>query len=337
MLVGEIPTPALVIDRDALDRNIDAMATARPGPSLRPHVKAFKSTELARHVRDRGGHRSFCCATLREMEGMVAAGLGDDLLLANETLDAERLGRLVATSAHPLTVAIDSPETLAVAVAAGRSGPLAVLVDVNVGLPRCGCRAQDAGRLADSARAAGLEVRGVMGYEGHIVGDPDRARRVEALATSMDILRTAHDAVGGEVVSSGGTGTYDLHDWANEVQAGSYLLMDWHYERLGLPFDQAAFVDATVLSTNDDGYAVADAGLKCFGMDHGDPTVLGHRLFFLSDEHATFLWDGDRPTIGDRIRLVPGHIDPTVAVHERAWVTSGDEVVDTWPIDLRNW
>ena len=123
-----------------------------------------------------------------------------------------------------------------------------------------------------------------------------------------------------------------LHDWANEVQAGSYLLMDWHYERLGLPFDQAAFVDATVRSTNDDGYAVADAGLKCFGMDHGDPTVLGHRLFFLSDEHATFLWDGDRPTIGDRIRLVPGHIDPTVNLHDRYFVVRGGLIVqmDVW-------
>jgi D-serine deaminase-like pyridoxal phosphate-dependent protein len=176
-----------------------------------------------------------------------------------------------------------------------------------------------------------------MGYEGHVVGDPDRDRRIEALAASMALLRAAHDDVGGEVVSSGGTGTYDLHDWANEVQAGSYLLMDWHYGRLGLPFRQAAFVDGTVVSTNDDGYAIADAGLKCFGMDHGDPTVEGYRLFFLSDEHATFLWEGERPVIGERIRLVPGHIDPTMACHERAWVTSGEEVVDTWAIDLRNW
>jgi D-serine deaminase-like pyridoxal phosphate-dependent protein len=335
--VSELPTPALVIDRDALDRNIATMAATRPGAALRPHVKAFKCTALARRLRDLGGHHSFCCATLREMEGMVAEGLADDLLLANETLDAARLGSLVAAAPQRVTVAIDSVETLEVAARAARSGPLAVLIDVNVGLPRCGCTPAEAGPLADAARAAGLEVRGVMGYEGHIVGDPDRARRVEALALSMDLLRAAHEAVGGGIVSSGGTGTYDLHDWADEVQAGSYVLLDTHYGRLGLPFEQAAFVDAQVVSTNADGYAIADAGLKCFGMDHGDPTVIGHRLFFLSDEHATFLWEDRRPVVGERVRLVPGHIDPTVAYHERAWVTSGDEVVDTWLIDLRNW
>ena len=91
MHVSELSTPALVVDLDALDHNIDTMASARPGPRTRPHVKAFKSTALARHVAERGSHRSFCCATLKEMEGLVAAGLDDDLLLANETLDAERL------------------------------------------------------------------------------------------------------------------------------------------------------------------------------------------------------------------------------------------------------
>ena len=105
MRVDELPTPALCVDLGALDHNIDTMAAARPGPALRPHVKAFKSTALARHLRDRGGHRSFCCATLRELEGMVSAGLGEDLLLANETLDADRLGRVVAGAERRLTVA----------------------------------------------------------------------------------------------------------------------------------------------------------------------------------------------------------------------------------------
>lgn len=337
MRVQDLPTPALVVDGPALDRNVDDMAAARPGPALRPHVKAFKSTAMARHVAERGGHRSFCGATLRELEGLAAAGLGHDLLLANETLDAERLGMLVASGGARITVAVDSPETVEVAAAAGAE----VLVDVDVGLPRCGCPPEEAGRLADLARARGVVVRGVMGYEGHTVGNPDRAARTAAVEASMELLRRAHGDVGGDVVSAGGTGTHDLHGPDVEVQAGSYLLMDTHYERLGLPFEPALRVVATVVSTSPRGWAVADAGLKAFGMDHGNPSLPGWNVFFCSDEHTTFLpppdGDGGLPPVGSKVSMLPAHVDPTVAYHERLWVVDGDEVVDTWPVDLRNW
>lgn len=336
MRVTDLPTPALLVDVDALDHNIDVMAAARPGPALRPHVKAFKSTVLARHVAERGGHRSFCCATLREVEGMLGAGLGDDLLLANETLDADRLVELVARGDGRVTVAVDSPETVDVAATAGAE----VLVDVDVGLPRCGCLPGDAGAIAARARAAGLTVRGVMGYEGHVVGNPDRAARTAEVERSMALLREAHDAVGGGLTSAGATGTYDLHVWVDEVQAGSYLLMDTHYEQLGLPFRQALWVLATVVSTSPSrGWAVADAGLKAFGMDHGNPSLVGHEVFFCSDEHTTFLADdeGTLPAVGDRLRMAPAHVDPTVAYHEVLHLVRGDEVLDTWPVDLRGW
>ena|GEM_PF-7055092 len=143
-----------------------------PGERLRPHVKAHKCTELARHQRS-SGHPGFTCATIREVEGMVAAGLGKDLLLANEVLDASRLGALVAAGAR-VTVAVDSPATVH---AAQRAGLREVLVDVNVGLPRCGCSPDDAGSLAELARGAGLEVRGVMAYEGHTTSSSRRPRR----------------------------------------------------------------------------------------------------------------------------------------------------------------
>ena len=334
MKVHDLPTPALLVDVAALDHNIDAMAAVRPGATLRPHVKAFKSTSMARHVAARGGHRSFCCATLREMEGMAAAGLGDDLLLANETLDRERLRSLVRAGTARITVAVDSHETVDVAIAGGAD----VLVDVDVGLPRCGCLPEEAGRLAELARTGGVEVRGVMGYEGHVVGNPDRAARTASVTASMALLRSAHDGVGG-LSSAGGTGTYDLHDWADEVQAGSYLLMDTHYARLGLPFRQALFVATTVVSTSPSkGWGVVDGGLKAFGMDHGNPSVEGYEVFFCSDEHTTFL-AGDRPlpAVGDRLRMIPAHVDPTVALHERLHLVDGDEVIDTWPVDLRNW
>jgi len=342
--VGELTTPALAVDRPVFDRNVATMAAARPGRALRPHVKAFKSTALAGRLAE-AGHRTFCAATVREIEGMVAAGLDDDLLLANEVVDHRRLGPLVDGGAS-ITAAVDSPETVRSAAAGGLRS---VLIDVDVGLPRCGCQVDDAGPLADLARSQGLEVRGVMGYEGHLmmVLDPEEKRvKVEK---SMARLLQAHEAVGGDVISAGGTGTYAVNTWANEIQAGSYCLMDTQYATLDVPFEIALAVVATVISVNRRGWFVVDGGLKALGMDHGDPTSLRGEVMFCSDEHTT-LRPGDEgmPVVGDRIALLPAHVDPTVAKHPQLWVVDGAladggaglvdrPVVDRWAVDLRHW
>ena len=328
--VQDLPTPALVVDTAAFEHNLSAMAAALPGARCRPHVKAHKTTALARAQADRG-HRTFTCATPREMEGMANAGLGDDLLLANEVVDPDRLRRLAALDAR-VTIAVDSEATID---AAARAGLQEVVVDVFVGMPRCGCRPEHAGRLADAARARGLIVRGVMGYEGHVVGVHDRATRVEQTETSMRQLLDAHADVGGELVSGGGTGTFDINTWVTEIQAGSYALMDTAYGHLDLPFELALSVVATVISVSES-WAVADCGLKALGMDHGDPTVIGHTVWFCSDEHVTF--GPETPVaVGDRVRVLPAHVDPTVAYHERMHLATDDNVVDTWEIDLRGW
>ena len=327
--IHDLITPALLVDAAALEHNLHAMSAALPGARLRPHVKAHKCTELARR-QAAAGHRTFCCATVREMIGMAAAGLGDDLLLANETLQPERLAGVEAR----VTVAVDSDATVAAAAAAG-GAVREVVIDVNVGLPRCGCEPSDAGRLADLARRHGLTVRGVMGYEGHAVGMDDRAVRSQLCEQAMALLLAAHRDVGGDVVSAGGTGTYDINVWANEIQAGSYVLMDTAYGKLGLPFQQALWLWATVVSVSP-AYAVADCGLKSLGMDHGNPTIAGGSVWFCSDEHTTF--GPEQPLrVGDRVRVAPAHVDPTVAYHERMHLVSGDEIVDTWPVDLRGW
>ncbi|MFN0027388.1 MAG: alanine racemase [Acidimicrobiales bacterium] len=359
MLLPELSTPALVIDGDALDHNVAAMASVRPGAGCRPHVKAFKCTALARLL-DRAGHHTFCAATTREIIGMAHAGLGTDLLLANETLDLARL-RAMADLDGAVTVAVDSPETID---AAARAGIGRVLIDVNVGLARCGCAPEQAGFLAERARRRGLEVRGVMGYEGHLVGLDDREARRRGLERAMALLVAAHELVGGAIISGGGTGTYDLNTWVTEVQAGSYTLMDTAYARLGLPFQQALAVAATVISggtarpprsvagDTPRRYFVADAGLKALGMDHGPPELElsnGQRaiVWFCSDEHITFsLPDNtpaDTPTpapepeLGSLVAVRPAHVDPTVAYHDRFTVLRAGNVSDEWPIDLRGW
>jgi D-threonine aldolase len=323
----ELQTPALLVDTETLDHNLVTMAAALPGPRLRPHVKAHKCTALARR-QAATGHRTFTCATIREVEGMAAAGLGEDLLLANEVVDARRLGAVNAR----VTVAVDSGATIAAAAA---GGVREVVIDVNIGLPRCGCPAEEAGRLAQVARAKGLTVRGVMGYEGHVVGLEDRETRVRLTEESMQLLLAAHAQVGGEIISAGGTGTYDCNLWATEIQAGSYALMDTTYARLGLPFQQALSVLATVISISP-AYAVADCGLKALGMDHGNPAVDAGQVLFCSDEHVTFVPE-QRVRVGERIRVWPAHVDPTVAYHERMHLVAGDHVLDTWAVDLRGW
>jgi D-serine deaminase-like pyridoxal phosphate-dependent protein len=337
--IDDLQTPALLVDRAALDRNLATMSAALPAARLRPHVKAHKCTALAARQAE-AGHAGFTCATIREVEGMAAAGLGTDLLLANEVLDMTRLGRVVEAGAR-VTAAVDSTETVEAAV---NGGVREVVIDVNVGLPRCGCAVDDAGRLADLARSRGLEVRGVMGYEGHVMLVPDAEDRRKQTEECMTRLLAAHSAVGGDLVSAGGTGTFAVNTWANEIQAGSYALMDTAYGAVAdLPFEQALFVLGTVISRTPPadgipGWAVVDIGLKSLGMDHGNPAVPGGTVWFCSDEHVTWQPDDyDTVTLGDRVRVLPAHVDPTIALHERMWLVDGDDVVDELPVDLRGW
>jgi D-threonine aldolase len=332
--VADLSTPALVVDATALAGNLDTMSTALPGARLRPHVKAHKCTALARE-QARRGHAHFTCATPREVVGMARAGLGDDLLLANECVDPARL-RALADCPGRVTVAVDSDATVDAAAA---NGIREVLVDVNVFLPRCGCPPDDAPRLANRARAAGLDVRGVMGYEGHAVLIADRADRETKTRQAMERLALVAEAVGGAVISAGGTGTYDLNTAATEIQAGSYALMDGDYGKLDLPFTRALAIAATVIHANDR-WCVADCGLKALGMDHGNPAIDAADVLFCSDEHVVFV-PQHAPRVGDRILVWPAHVDPTVAYHDRMHIAEGPgigaAVIETWPVDLRGW
>ncbi len=345
MRAAELPTPALVADRAIVEANLAAMAARWPGRSLRTHVKAHKSTALARLVAD-AGHDALCAATAAEVIGLAEAGLGADLLLANELVDPGRLRALADAAERTgarITVAVDSPETVDAAAAAGLRE---VLVDVHVGLPRCGCHPDEAGALADRARAAGLEVRGTMGYEGHATAVADATERAAVVAAATARLAEAHEAVGGDVISGGATMTWDANDEVTELQAGTFLLMDTHFEP-HVPFRVALALVGTVLSVHRRGrqpWAVIDVGLKALGMDHGPPVVPGWEVWVVSDEHATIVPGPgtDLPAVGDRITVLPAHLDPTVARHDRIRVIDSRRddpgvVVDEWAVDLRGW
>ena len=336
---SQLATPALLIDLDALNGNLRTMSLRHPGTKLRPHTKAHKCTNLA-NLQSQYGHKTFTCATPREIIGMAAAGVGKDYLLANEVVDPDRLSALAKVSQSArVTIAVDSEITV---MAAAHAGLCDVLIDVNVGLPRCGVAPALAGQLADFARKQKMTVHGVMGYEGHLMMVDGHEKRKQRVADSMQLLASASQDVGGEIISAGGTGTFDLHDETciNELQAGSYALMDTHYAKLNLPFDQSCFVLGTVISKSID-WLVIDVGLKSLGMDHGNPSVDGFDVLFCSDEHTTLATKKEskntKVSVGDKLRVIPAHIDPTMAMHELAFLVRGDEVIDLWPIDLRGW
>ncbi len=334
MWVSEIPTPALIVEAKTFQSNLKKMGSKWPGRTLRTHVKAYKSTAMAKEIASLG-HDTFCAATSKEIIGLSNAGLGEDLLLANVILDPIRMSALARCNAR-VTVAVDSKETIEVAAKAGIKE---VVIDIDVGCYRTGCSPSYGPYLTDFARSKGLIVRGVMGYEGHLMTEPEESK-AEKVRAAMELLLAAHGEIGGEIISGGGSGTWDTNTFVNELQAGSFALMDKSYKESGLPFEQALFLLVDIISQSSSGWCVANGGLKALGMDHGNPELVGSGLlFYCSDEHTTILPDenGKLPKIGERVRLIPGHVDPTVAYHEQLYLIEGDEVLDIWPIDLRNW
>jgi D-serine deaminase-like pyridoxal phosphate-dependent protein len=352
--VNDIPTPALVVELAALDRNIVAMARffAEGSCRLRPHVKAHKTPAIARRQLAAGSTVGLTCATLAEAEAVRS--FCDDILIANEIAGAAKWARAAALArGGRLTVAVDSvPGLDGVAGAARAAGvTVGVLVDLDVGQGRCGVApGGEALELARRvARTPGVELRGVMGYEGHVQPIRDRRERMAAAGRSMEALVGTAEAVRAAglacpVVSTGGTGTFDLSGrWpgVTEIQAGSYALMDSDYGDVGVPFEQAFFVLGTVVSRPLPERVVADCGHKSATKDHGNPTVVGiegARMTAFNDEHATIeVPAATAIAVGDRLRMRPSHTDPTVNLHDAFYVLDGDRVVDVWEIAARGY
>lgn len=355
MKVRDIPTPALVVDVAAMQRNIERAAAyyVERQCKLRPHFKAHKTPEIARRQLAAGACTGITCATVGEAEIVAREKLCDEILIANEILGPGKADRAAAVAAQAsLIVAIDSDETLEDLARAATAADveIGVLIDVNVGLPRCGI-APGEPAVALAKRAAGtpgIVLRGAMGYEGHVMAISHRSEREEKAHRAMDRLlstvRMMRDAgLRCEIVSAGGTCTYDITggiEGITEVQAGTYVLMDNSYLYEDLPFELAFAIHATVLSRPRPEQCAADAGLKAMAADHGVPGIKvdGAQVLFLSDEHCTITLPADstlRP--GDRIELLPPHIDPTINMHDVLYAVEEDEVVDVWAVGARGY
>jgi D-serine deaminase-like pyridoxal phosphate-dependent protein len=352
--LSEIRTPALVVDLPAMERNIRRMADffAAKKCKLRPHFKAHKTPEIARRQLSAGSCTGITCATVAEAEAV--SSVCDDLLIANEIVGAALCNRVAALARHRrMTVAVDSPIGVTrIAAAAAEAGvSIGILVDVNIGQNRCGVSpGSDAVALGRRVvETPPLHLRGLMGYEGHVVGIPDRAAREVATRESLEQLvlsaRMFQQAgLPTEIVSTGGTGTFDISstfDGVTEIQAGSYALMDTDYGKLQLGFECASYVMGTVISRPSAERCVADCGHKSCTKDHGHPAVReiqGATVTALNDEHAVIsLPPGAEVAIGDRIFLIPSHTDPTLNLHDFVYAVDGDIVVDVWPVSGRGY
>ena len=332
-----------------MERNIARMAAffASRLCKLRPHFKAHKTPEIARRQLAAGSCTGITCATVLEAEAVSA--VCDDILIANEIVDAELCMRVAALARRgTVTIAVDSTEGISrIAAAAVKGGvTIGILVDLDVGQKRCGVLpGGDAVALGRRVvDAPGLRLRGIMGYEGHAVGIHDRAAREAETRRSMEQLvhtaRLFSDAgLATDIVSTGGTGTFDIDSAfpaITEVQAGSYALMDTDYGKLGLPFEYASYVMGTVVSRPTSDRCVADCGHKSCTKDHGNPDVrdiTGASVTALNDEHAVIsLPPTSAIKVGDRIFLIPSHTDPTLNLHDVVYAVDGDVVVDVWKI-----
>ncbi|HEX5503884.1 MAG TPA: DSD1 family PLP-dependent enzyme [Thermomicrobiales bacterium] len=351
-----VDTPALLVDVDALERNLRTMADFfRDKPTkLRPHAKTHKSPLIA-HKQLALGAVGITCAKLGEAEVMVEAGI-PDILIANQIVGPVKIARLMGLLHHArVTVAADDPANLRDLSAAAQAHgvELGVLVEVNTGMNRCGVEpGEPAVALAKvAADLPNIRFRGLQAYEGHLVsiGDEgERAAKVRAALEPVRDTRAALDAAGlpVELVSGGGTGTFALTGtlgWFDEIQAGSYVFMDNSYGQVGGVggrFAQALTVLATVISRPAADRAVLDIGRKTLGTDHGEPRVKdldGVRFLSYSEEHTKLAVEGPARDLrpGDVVEVVPGHVCTTVNLYDRYVATRGGVVEAVWPVAAR--
>jgi D-serine deaminase-like pyridoxal phosphate-dependent protein len=272
----------------------------------------------------------------------------DEILIANEIVGPEKLSTVALLAGEAsITVAVDGPEVAAgLSTAASREGSeIAVIVEVDVGMHRGGVRSVDEGRaLAQRlSELPGLRLRGVMGYEGHVVTEPDRQRRSQGASEAMDLLARHVDALRAdgcdiEIVSAGGTNTYDMtgaDSRVTELQVGTYAVMDAGYARLAPAFQPALTVQATVVSRSGT-TAILDCGTKAIAADVASPVPPVGQLREVHEEHM--LLDVDQAAslgVGDVLAVSVGYSGGTINLHDVYFVASGEEIVDVWPIVAR--
>lgn len=350
---ADVDTPALILDKAKLLRNIHKMAdfvSGRP-TKLRPHAKTHKCAEIAR-LQLEAGAVGITCAKLGEAEALADAGI-DDIFIANQVVGAQKLVRLVALARRcRVSVAVDDAENvrqLSAAAAAARV-IIRVLVEVDVGMGRCGVQSSEAAvALARKVTAApALVFAGLQAYEGHLQNVTPLEKRETLVLADMRralVAKEHIEAAGLKVqdVSGCGTGTHTVTSrlpWITELQCGSYATMDAQYAAVGgANYENALTVLVTVISRPRSGLAVVDTGLKAITPEFGDPAVLvdGATWLDFSEEHGRIAVSGlaSGLRVGDKVEVIPRHGCTTVNLYDRYHVLENDAVIDVWHVAAR--
>jgi D-serine deaminase-like pyridoxal phosphate-dependent protein len=348
-----VPTPALILDLPRVEQNIAEMARRMEGlpAALRPHAKIHKSPILGQMQLDAGAI-GLTTATIWEASAMIDAGLSD-VLIANQVVGPVKSAELARIAGlGRVTVAVESEVNARELSEAGdrAHSEINVLVEIDVGLHRCGVRsAQAAVQLGGLIETLpGLKLRGLLGYEGHCMLEPDREVRVEKATAANAILVDAADeferhGLCTEIVAGGGLGTWDItgaNPRITEIHAGSYIFMDAFHRNLVPGFEVGLSVLATIISRTGS-MIVVDCGRKSIGIDRTPPEVVGgmatvrfeHGEYFVHEEHTALeLPPGSTLDVGDRLELMPGYGPTTVNLYDIYFVAVRDTIVDVWPI-----
>jgi 3-hydroxy-D-aspartate aldolase len=359
MSIEDVATPALIVDLDAFERNVWTMRDHLRAADvrLRAHAKTHKSVDIAHFQIEHGGACGICCQKVAEAEAMVAGGV-EDVMVSNQVVDPAKIKRLakLATRARILVCVDDSDNVDALSAAAqAERVTLECLVEIDCGAGRCGVAPGPdvVGRAEKIAACPGLTFSGIQAYQGsaqHIRDHASRAQAIDAAADSarrcVELLRAA--SLECEIVAGAGTGSYAFEAASgvyNELQCGSYIFMDADYQRVldaqGDPiaeFVNSLFVLTSIMSKARTGVAVCDAGLKVTSAESGLPVVFGRddvEYQAISDEHGVIDDPQDSLALNQRLKLIPGHCDPTCNLHDWLVGIRNDTVECLWPVTAR--
>ena len=350
MKIRNLETPALLVDKQAMERNMAKMDEILSGTSmaLYPHYKSHKCPAIAKLQLERGA-KGITCAKLGEALDLQAAGV-TNIIIANQIVQAEKLPKLADLAQKcRLTVCVDQMQNvlnLEQAMAQASEGKLHVLVEYDVGMKRCGVSTHEEFLALAKLISAQphLVFEGIQAYAGQLSHEENAQKRfadVQAIEADVAALKTFCEENGVKVGEICGGSTGFAHEKPKntlytQVQFGSYLFMDRSFRPLELQFEQALFVETTVLSVKPD-RVVVDCGVKTMTMDQYPPyfpTFPEAELSF-SEEHTTILVENTGLKPGDKLRYVPGHCCTTINIFDRMYVIQGEDVVDCWEVTSR--
>ena len=359
MSIEDVETPCLMVDLDAFERNVALLGAyvKERGVRHRAHAKTHKSADIALYQIEKGGACGVCCQKVSEAEALVNGGVRD-VLISNEIVSPQKIDRLaaLATRARVLVCVDDKKNIANLAAAAQRHGvTLECLVEIDVGHDRCGfAPGRAAVELAKAiAQSPGLRFSGLQAYHGSAQHFRDFAERKAAIETAVkDTASTVQwlKAEGLEcaIVAGAGTGSFRFEGASgvyNELQCGSYIFMDADYKRVRdeegrslADFENSLFVYTAIMSKTKPGKAVCDAGLKALSLDSGLPVIFGRSdvdYVKCSDEHGVISDPQDVLKLNDKLKLIPGHCDPTVNLYDWYVCVRNGRVEAVWPVTAR--